>query len=617
MRPGAGPKKPYATLDLNAREVKSQLSDADTTAASSKTETTPQVAASKVQASSSKSSIDPAKADKPVIKSPDPSRQTSGSSSQSAKAGKTQSASGGPKDKKAEVETKKDHREKKTSPKSEGRKRSGFGSFISHMAAGIVGGALALFGGQAIMPKLADFGFPVLNSRVEFAQSKAEIERRLDDLETLNAQQDPALIASLQAKLSDAENKIAQLSTLALNVSKLEDQQEKLISDVAAAQARTVPSDRLGPIIDRVSGLEQKLSTIEAASGGEGRGSRIANIAAITGRIVDLETNLNNQMEALRSRVGEDIETRISTVAEASEAAQSGTKRLDRQLASVTTNVAQLSSRQEALKADNEKLRESLRIAKQETDNVANALSIFEGDINKTLSGLASARDLETSVHSVATEIHDLRDKVLEVTKTEENRKANAQRIVLSLELSNLKRALDRGGNYSHELGAVQKAAGGRLDLSQLEAYEQTGVPTLSMLQTEFRPVANAIIDAALEPSDGTVIDQLLAGARSIIRVRKVNHSPDDTSAEAVVGRMEKALISGQLDEVVEAAKVLPAKALEPAKSWLSKVKARLTVSNSVRDIENQLKSSLSGGIEMGAQPKSEKAPLPVTPKAN
>jgi len=635
-RPGAGPKKPYATLDLNAREVKSRSSESDKATTSPKADTSTQVAASKVQ---TPASIDSAKTDKPVGKSGETAKQTSVRSSQSAKAGKTQAASGsttpsasegtsssaagGTSGKKTEDQTRKDQREKKSPAKSEGRKRSGFGSFVSHMAAGIVGGALALFGGQAIIPKLVDFGIPVPDSRVEFAQSKAEIDRRLDDLETLNAQQDPGLIANLQAKLNDADNKLAELSALSSSVTKLEERQEKLISDVAAAEARSVPSDRLGPIIDRVSGLEQKLSTIEAASGGESNGSGIANIAAITGRVVDLETNLNNQMEALRASVGKDIESRVSTVSEASAAAQTGTKRLDRQLATVSTNVAQLSSRLDALKTDNDKLQESLRIAKDETGKVANALSIFEGDVNKTLSGLVSAQDLETSVRSVSTEILDLKDKVSEVTKAEKNRKANAQRIVLSLELSNLKRALDRGENYSSELGKVRKAAGGRLDLTRLEAFEQIGVPTLSMLQTEFGPVANAIIDAAMEPADGSVIDQLLAGARSIVRVRKINHAPDDTSVEAVVLRMEKALVAGQLDDVVEASKALPPKALEAAQAWLSKVETRLSVGAAVREIENQLKSSLSGGGEVsrgtdtGALSKPDEAPIPVTPRAN
>ena len=58
-------------------------------------------------------------------------------------------------------------------------------------------------------------------------------------------------------------------------------------------------------------------------------------------------------------------------------------------------------------------------------------------------------------------------------------------------------------------------------------------------------------IDAEAEPADSSMVDRLLSGARSIVRVRKAGHAADDTSLEAVIGRMETALKDGRLADVL------------------------------------------------------------------
>ncbi|MEL7049391.1 MAG: hypothetical protein AAFO75_10605, partial [Pseudomonadota bacterium] len=104
------------------------------------------------------------------------------------------------------------------------------------------------------------------------------------------------------------------------------------------------------------------------------------------------------------------------------------------------------------------------------------------------------------------------------------------------------------------------------------------------------------ILEAAERPADGSVFDQLLAGAKSVVRVRSVNHDPSDTSAEAVVARMEKALAVGQLDTVLEHGKTLSGAAATAAEGWLKTVSARHAVDVALAEIEQQLKTSLSGG---------------------
>ena len=78
------------------------------------------------------------------------------------------------------------------------------------------------------------------------------------------------------------------------------------------------------------------------------------------------------------------------------------------------------------------------------------------------------------------------------------------------------------------------------------------------------------------------------------MRLRKVDHAPDDKSAEAVVGRMEIALKEARLSDVLTESKSLSPKALAAAQPFLEKVSARVSVDSAVGAIEGQLKTSLS-----------------------
>ena len=95
--------------------------------------------------------------------------------------------------------------------------------------------------------------------------------------------------------------------------------------------------------------------------------------------------------------------------------------------------------------------------------------------------------------------------------------------------------------------------------------------------------------------------ERLLAGARSIVRVRKAGHGPDDMGAEAVVGRMEAALKEGRVGEVLAQGAKLPPKAALTAEDWLRKLQARHAVDQSIGQLEAALKSSLAARSEPGA----------------
>ncbi len=455
-----------------------------------------------------------------------------------------------------------------------------------------------MLGADTIGPQIApQLGLP--SQRAADDQATSALTERLAKLEKSVAESGEAGSANasseLAAKLDAAQAKISELEGLNEKVTALAQVQESLSEKTAALSESSGAASGEAVPEERFASLERQLATIVAAAGQNPDAQGIPQLAGLTGRVADLEQTLQNQIAALRAGVNEDLETRIQVIAETSEQAKSGTSRIDRQLATISTDSARLGQRMEALKADTDRLGENLRAVQEETGAIRSTLDGFKGDVESKVAKLAKPEDISEAIAPVSSKISTLEENVAGVVKAEEDRRANAQRIVLSLELANLKRALDRGDGFAGELAEVEKASTGVLDLAPLKAYADEGVATQSELISGFTPVSHAIMDADAVPKDGSVFDQLLAGAKSVVRVRKVNHDPNDASAEAVVGRIEKALQASQYGQVLEESKSLSTAGMAAAKPWLAKVEARHAVDKALGEIEGQLKSSLSG----------------------
>jgi hypothetical protein len=361
-------------------------------------------------------------------------------------------------------------------------------------------------------------------------QGSTELAKRLAALEQAVRQRPPA--GDVAAKLAATDTRIKSLEDQARAIAALSAAQAKLAAELKALDTRGGSPE-----------LAQRLAKIEAALGEASGGdpaARNAQTLAATAKLAEVE----------------------KLAGEALDAAKSAATRSDQELAVVKTEATRLAQRFDALKSDVEtRLKGAAKSA--ELAPVLTKLSAFEQDLQRFLQG-------------------------------EDQRNNNAQRVLLTLEIGNLKRAMDRGDRYAPELDAVRKVAGNTLNLAPLQRYALEGVPTLPTLTREFRRVANAAIDAEAEPADASVWERLLSGARSIVRVRKTGQPSDDMSAEAVVGRMDAALKDGRLGEVVAQGAKLPPKAALAVEDWLRKVQARYAVDQAVAEIETALKATLA-----------------------
>jgi hypothetical protein len=602
------PKRPHATLDLKAVEIKptdakpgdvraADLKPADSKPADPKSTTT----SSSGSASNSATPGVGATAAPAATAAPGSTGAASGAAT-SAGAAKPTASAAAPSTAKPDTGKPDAAKGAAAPPPPAAKGGSGIGRFFSLLTAGVVGGFLALLGADTLGPQLEELGLPVGNGAAQ--QATNDLKARLLALEKSQQSVGSAKDADLTEKLAAANARLAKLEALDGKLIAVTEAQAKLQAD-AQAMAKKLGEAPVGDgaADARVAKLEQQLSLLANAADGSKGAAAIPQLAAVTGKVADLESTLANQIASLRKNVSEEIDTRIARTAEASEAARSGTQRIDREMADVKTEGARINQRLEAMKAEAQRLADTLRVVQEETGKVATAVEALKGDVAQKFKTVAKPEDVSSAIAPVSSKLATLEKSVESVVTAEDNRKANAERIVLSLELANLKRVVERGLAYSDELAQVKKAAAGKVDLAALDKYKTEGVTTLPELQKAFQPLSYAMIDAATQPADSGVVDRLLSGAKSVIRVRKVTHATDDDSAEAVVARMDKALDEGRIGDFMALKPKLPAGALAPATAFLQKVEARYTVDKALADIETQLKTSLG----------SAAAPAPAT----
>jgi hypothetical protein len=487
------------------------------------------------------------------------------------------------------------------SPSAEKRSGGGMGATFTHLLAAVIGGVVVLFGAAPLENQL---GLKMLPP----AEIPAEISNRLAALERATAKNPAADFAALGGEVDALKKRVDELAAGSERIATLAEEQNKLAETVAALEARPgtgapANNDLATALNQRVAKLEETLKTLAGATGPDGDKNALAKLATVAGKLTDLERTVNNQLEALRKSVMTELENRVAKTAEASAAAQAGTERIDRELAVVKTNAARLAQRAETLKAANDRLAALVRAAQEQTAHIQAELDGLKGDVLQQFKKVARPQDVTSAIAPITSQLAKLDTRLQTIVGREEVRKANAKRIVLALELGNLKRALDRGGAYAAELAAVRKVSADSVDLGALEKFQSTGVPTAGGLATEFRTLAFKAINAEDRKSDGSVIDRLVSGAKSIVRVRRTKFAADDTSTEAIVARIEARLRQGDVTGALAQAKALSKEARAPIADWLDRLAARADVDHAIAGLEAQLKASLGGGSAAPAKP--------------
>lgn len=462
------------------------------------------------------------------------------------------------------------------------------GGFFTHLVAGIVGGALSFLALQWAVPELGLDG--TVASR--FTNDTASLTERIGALEKKVSKN------AREADLESAESRIANLEKTAETIPALTDSQRRLVAETKAALASAASDAGSTQLIDRVSKVEDKLKALADAGANDPNPSRIEQLAGLTAKVTDLESSLSTQLATVRADVTKDVESRVQSAAVASETAQAATQRLDKDVAGIKTDTARIEASVNANREATAHVAADLKSAEDQTGQLKTAIDTLKTEA-------AKPAEITAAVAPIAERTAALEKSVQQVVQSESARQKTAEQVVLALQLQNLKRALDSGQKYSAQLADVKKLATGNVDLAPLTKLQDTGVPTLTDLKKEFRSAADSAMDAESAAENSGVVDRLWAEAKSVVRVRRIDLKPDDKSTEATLGRMQVALNDGRLSDVLGASKDLSPAAQDAARPFLDRLAARVSVDRSLADLESQLKSS----IAPGSAPVAKSAP--------
>jgi hypothetical protein len=461
-------------------------------------------------------------------------------------------------------------------------RRSGF---FTHLAAGVIGGILAFLASQWALPELG------LDGTSHVADSNAAMSERIAALETKVTRKASAPdLTAIRDRLDSLDNTVKAIPELSQS-------QKRLVAETKAALAAAASDAGSPELIERLGKVEDKLMALADAGANDPNSGRVEQLAALTAKITDLETSRATELSAMRAAIAKDVDTRIQSATVAAETAHAGIQRLD-------TDVA-------GIKTDATRLDQSLTSDKSAVDAATASLNALQSQMTQLKAGLeglqttaAKPADIASAIAPLAERTAALEKSVQQVTAEDTARSEKAKQIVLALELQNLKRAADAGRKFKTELDEVKKLAGDSIDLAALTEQQDAGVPSLADLKKDFRAAANGAIDADAAPAGSSVVDRLWAEAKSVVRVRRTDLKPSDKSTEATIGRMQVDLDEGRLADVLDAAKDLSPNADEAMRPFLDKVTVRVGVDNAIAGLEAQLKSSIASNSNSAPKPQ-------------
>lgn len=139
-----------------------------------------------------------------------------------------------------------------------------------------------------------------------------------------------------------------------------------------------------------------------------------------------------------------------------------------------------------------------------------------------------------------------------------------------------LKSAIDRGGSYLNELqtykSLLPEQAG---SVAALEAQAESGIPTLSQLNTQFASLADDMVAAVNKPAaDAGIWDQLVGSAKNLVRSRPIGDVVG-SGVGPVTARIEFALQNGDVQRALTEWAQLPEAAKQIGQSFYNALSAR------------------------------------------
>ena len=331
---------------------------------------------------------------------------------------------------------------------------------------------------------------------------------------------------------------------------------DQRIAVIEARKPEAAPD--LSGLDNRVTQLEQSLKALAETAE---KGGSVADAAATSAQIGEAEQRLQGK-----------IDTALGEGQAANRAALGSVEREVAELKSKLATLAEASAEPENPQVQGELASLGERIGKLEA----------------ALPGLAGAIDEST---------------------------AQAKGAALALAFANFRSAVASGRPYAAELSTLRTLAPGADALDALAPHADTGIPTLPELTRTFQPAADAGLAAIVTRADGSFFDGVVASARSLVKIHRIDGAPTGDAPGQVLARADAHLKQGDLAAAVKEVELLQARPRMRAAlaGWLDQAHARLGVSDALTRLEGTLPASMG---DAARAPASATAPAPATTPA-
>ena len=158
----------------------------------------------------------------------------------------------------------------------------------------------------------------------------------------------------------------------------------------------------------------------------------------------------------------------------------------------------------------------------------------------------------------------------------------------IAIVAESLLRKLDRDGQFSGELAALENLGVTADSLAPLRALSTSPATSERQLSAQFAALAPMII--ASDPgnqasADEGFLDRVTRHAKGLVHVRRVGDA-ESMDTESLVERIEKALADHDLEAAYKAWTDLPSPATKVSESWGNAAKAWVDAINAARSIE-------------------------------
>ena len=303
------------------------------------------------------------------------------------------------------------------------------------------------------------------------------------------------------------------------------------------------------------------------------------DLSDLTSRVTRLEESINALAEtakeggsvpdaaALDAKIG-DLEQRLQGKIDSALAAQRGES---------TTDLKDLQKEVEALKAKLGALAEAHLAG--DTSDLAPQLTTLDQRIAK----------LEATLPELSTAI--------------DRSSASAKSGAAAIAFANLRNAVAAGRPYAAELAALKSLIPDLGDLGALASHAETGIPTVAALADTLTKLAEASAAPTPAPAQTSILDSMMASAKSAISIRRIGADATGDEPAAVLARAEAALNQGDLEAAIKEVESLPAQARDPFAGWLDDARARASANDTLSKLESTVLVSLGGGAAPEAKP--------------